>query len=419
MTNRPPLLVLITNNYPFEHDHGEVMFVHPEISSLADTFPRVIVVPAHPFGPNLDPDNGCEIDLTFAKALDQRRLASFLRLVCLAKPRNARCYVREVVNAWSTWGYRGAVRAIAWSLQAVVAQEWVQSRFDPEQAVLFYTYWNNGITKGLCEVAREIPKWRVVTRVHRYDLYHNEQQPPYLPFRPLIYSLLDCTFAISSSGVNYLLDNDAPRDRVGLARLGTPDPGFRVRLSADGTLRVVSCSFLAPVKRVSLIAQALCHFASENPGVVVEWHHLGDGPERLNVMSALASAPRNLKAVLHGRLSHEEVLDYYRQYPSDLFVQLSSSEGIPVVMMEACSVGLPILATQVGGVGEIVTATNGLLLNANCSVAEVASQINHFYRLPAERKIALRAGSRTLWENCYRARTNHATFSTHLLAIAT
>ncbi|MBO4301339.1 MAG: glycosyltransferase [Desulfovibrio sp.] len=42
-----------------------------------------------------------------------------------------------------------------------------------------------------------------------------------------------------------------------------------------------------------------------------------------------------------------------------------ASEGLPVSMMEAQIVGLPIVSTDVGGVSEIVTPGTGLLLPAS------------------------------------------------------
>lgn len=46
-----------------------------------------------------------------------------------------------------------------------------------------------------------------------------------------------------------------------------------------------------------------------------------------------------------------------------MFINVSSSEGLPVSIMEACSFGIPIIATNVGGTAEIVQAgVNGILL---------------------------------------------------------
>lgn len=56
----------------------------------------------------------------------------------------------------------------------------------------------------------------------------------------------------------------------------------------------------------------------------------------------------------------DDVTEYYRIL--DLLVLPSISEGLPNVVLEAMSCGVPILATSVGGVPEILDGTNGALV---------------------------------------------------------
>ena len=52
-------------------------------------------------------------------------------------------------------------------------------------------------------------------------------------------------------------------------------------------------------------------------------------------------------------------------------------EGIPVSIMEAI-VSIPIIATDVGGVSEIVNEETGLLVNKNPNLDKIADLINNF-----------------------------------------
>jgi len=55
---------------------------------------------------------------------------------------------------------------------------------------------------------------------------------------------------------------------------------------------------------------------------------------------------------------------------SDVFVLASRQEGLPVTLMEATSVGMPIVATAVGGVPQVVTdGVDGLIVPPGDPVA--------------------------------------------------
>jgi len=394
------------------------MFVRPEIGPLKRRFDRVIIAPCDTTGPNVDPDSGCEIDTTLTKLLG-RGSKDLLRNIPLAIKSSSRSiYFLELATAFIRYGPKGLRRAVSWSLRAAVASYWATSRFNTDDAIVFYTYWNTGITKGVSEAARSVPNWSVVTRTHGFDLYYNRETPPYLPFRPQVFYDLDRIYTIAKHGYDFLVEHGAPSKRLALARLGIPDPGFRNHFSTDSTFRVVSCSFLVAVKRVALLARSLCYFARSFRNVQIEWNHVGDGPERAMIESILETKPVNLKACVRGQMSNENVFRYYRDNCSDLLINLSESEGIPVTMMEACGIGLPIIATNVGGVSEIVSSKNGILLPADVSEKEVASAINEYYRLPLAKKVDLSNGARSVWSAHFDAERNHSEFADSLLDLS-
>ena len=66
--------------------------------------------------------------------------------------------------------------------------------------------------------------------------------------------------------------------------------------------------------------------------------------------------------IFHGRKSAEELAEMYRH--SDFLLLFSNFENLPCVIIEAFACGLPVVATRVGGIAEIVNAERGLLVDA-------------------------------------------------------
>jgi glycosyltransferase involved in cell wall biosynthesis len=90
---------------------------------------------------------------------------------------------------------------------------------------------------------------------------------------------------------------------------------------------------------------------------------IGDGKERemLEALSVQLGIQKNVQFA--GEVPHEKVLSFMRQ--AGVFVLPSLSEGFPMVIIEALACGLPIVASRVGGVPEILTnAVNGYLVEA-------------------------------------------------------
>ncbi len=70
----------------------------------------------------------------------------------------------------------------------------------------------------------------------------------------------------------------------------------------------------------------------------------------------------------------------------DIFVFPTLFEGMPTVVLEAMSFGMPVIVSDVGATAELVDPTNGYLIQKN-SVAALKNAILHFYNLNAPDKI--------------------------------
>lgn len=86
---------------------------------------------------------------------------------------------------------------------------------------------------------------------------------------------------------------------------------------------------------------------------------VGDGPERLILEQAAANLCLNERVNFVGFQSPQQVREWLRQ--AKVFVLPSVEEGLGVVLLEALACGTPIVASQVGGIPDIVTPEVGLL----------------------------------------------------------
>ena len=79
---------------------------------------------------------------------------------------------------------------------------------------------------------------------------------------------------------------------------------------------------------------------------------VGDGPYRANLENLAYQNSCGSDILFLGQKDQAELIDILSA--TDIFVNPSYSEGLPTSVMEAASVGLPIIATDVGGTGEII-----------------------------------------------------------------
>ena len=76
----------------------------------------------------------------------------------------------------------------------------------------------------------------------------------------------------------------------------------------------------------------------------------GDGPEKERVAETISRYGIEKSFLLRGFL--DDVSPFYKEI--DVYINTSKHEGIPMSILEAMALGLPIIAPDVGGVGEII-----------------------------------------------------------------
>jgi colanic acid/amylovoran biosynthesis glycosyltransferase len=280
--------------------------------------------------------------------------------------------------------------------------------------IIFYSYWMDFHSYVAINLRNLYPNSICVSRCHGYDLYEYRNKNNYLPLRKSILENMDIIFSISEDGKHYLEKNYPQiRKNIIVSRLGTNDYGVkRVDLKRT-SLNIVSCSWVLSVKRVIRIVDALSQIKDIN----ICWTHYGDGAlfEQLKEY-ADNKLKNNISFNLPGAATNKELMEKYKNKDFHIFINVSESEGVPVSIMEAMSFGIPVIATDVGGVNEIVIDKyNGLLISKDFKDDDLVKCIREFYNMTQDEYLNYRNNSRLFWEQEYNAKKNYEKFYKSLI----
>lgn len=105
----------------------------------------------------------------------------------------------------------------------------------------------------------------------------------------------------------------------------------------------------------------------EDPDVHISL--LGDGPMRPSLEARAAAAGIRDRLTCHGRISNARQV--FRAF--DVLVLSSRSEGTPIVILEAMAAGIPIIATSVGGVPDMLSSAEAILVPGDDPAALAAA----------------------------------------------
>lgn len=408
-----PRVVLITSRFPY--GTGE-QFLETELPHWLGSGARLTIVPEKNDTPQIPPRPrlpGIDVD----DRLRRRWTSPLWRAVAVVDTLTGPLLWRELAQVRELGRLTRPVVAFVarTGVQVALVRRFLRDHY--RDADLVYTYW---LAPSATAAALEHAAGTVhhtISRGHNYDLYEDKHPTGHHPFIRQVTDCFDAVQPISAAGGEFLVDRYGFRPQTVLVnRLGVTlvEGSETSSPSPSGELTVMSVSTMSRFKRLHLLIDALAVLHEQHPEMTLRWVHAGDGPLHDDLAAQVSTTLQGVDVQWLGILPHDELLEYYRNHQVDLLVNTSSSEGIPVSMMEAMAREVPVLGTDVGGVREIVPPD--WLMTANPSAEHIAQTIWEHHEQVKDPRI--RADMAAKVRADFDEQTNYQTFINHLIDLA-
>ncbi len=250
---------------------------------------------------------------------------------------------------------------------------WIARQLEHEQVDIVHTHfaWLSTIAAMVISKLLELP---FTVTAHAYDIYSEKND-----LLPLASRLADGIVTISDANKAAILAmNPKLQDaQVRVLRCGIDLDYFRPSPAKkrNKALQITSVGRLLPKKGHEYLIRACAELAAQQ--VDFQCVIVGDGELRQSLQALIGQLHLNERVVLAGAQTREWVRE--RLCESDLFVLACATEkggdrdGIPISIMEAMAMGVPVISTPVSGIPELVQHEKTGLLVPEQNAGELAN----------------------------------------------
>lgn len=155
-------------------------------------------------------------------------------------------------------------------------------------------------------------------------------------------------------------------DKLRIVHCGVDPSLFDLKKHTGFGNKLLFVGRLAAAKGLPILLRAIARLDGATLDIA------GDGPDREMLREQTRSLGISDRVKFLGYRSQLQVRELLRR--TDIFVLSSFAEGVPVVLMEAMAAGIPVVATQISGIPELVRHEEcGLLVSPGDEEATASS----------------------------------------------
>ena len=349
-------MVLLTRGFP--HGKSERSFIQPELNALDHNFHLSAIISY---------DGKLEVDATGIPEFTE--LISFANSNDEPSKKEIGKLFKPFLMWWTFNTFFKSLLGLRFSeFKQIVSQMLVYLRmasfihaYVKENKVdVLYSYWFDHWSVAMSLYKRLYnSEIFLVSRVHRFEIDLKTTRFSYFPFERINIRCINRISFISEKWKNIFMrrNPDAHEDQCKVHYLGTESSSVRSPVPQNNEqYHILSISGHIPVKNMDLQLKLL-----KDSGLKIHWHHFGAKTEDKRLEQATKGS--NVEYNSYGFVDIAYLKKWMQSNPIHYLLSSSKIEGIPVSMMEAASMGIPIVAMDVGGVSEIVNSKTGILMS--------------------------------------------------------
>jgi colanic acid/amylovoran biosynthesis glycosyltransferase len=167
----------------------------------------------------------------------------------------------------------------------------------------------------------------------------------------------DCFLAISNYNYENLVAFGMPIEKIIYHPVGIDTEKFVLKNNYAFNIRekrviISTVARLVEEKGLKYGIEAVAKVLKRNKNLDLKYYIIGSGYLEKNLKNLVKQLGLENNIFFLGEKTHEEVIEIMNK--TDIFILPSIAEALPVVLMEAQAIGLPVIATSVGSVDQVV-----------------------------------------------------------------
>lgn len=225
-------------------------------------------------------------------------------------------------------------------------------------------------------------KGKLVTMFHGHDIRLGLDKGAHIYSKLFRYG--DCFLSISDYNYKNLVKFGAESKKIIHHPVGIDldlfSPDEKKVKTNDVGITILTVARLVPEKGLEYGIKAVCEVLRKHPGIDFKYHIFGSGPQETHLKQLTKDCGITEAVTFFGPIGQDRVVEEMKN--ADIFLLPSVAEALPVCLMEAQAMKLPVIATDVGSVSQVVVNGKSGFIVPECDIKALADKLGYLVEHP-------------------------------------